>query len=158
MTTPWNEARIIAELLRDHIGPDTPATVAARRYLARIAAAAPAPDPDTLMRARIAELVRRATALQVGLVTDAAALDELWIAVQQLDADAGPGLAVGRMLHLDTGEGEAIYIIDRIDDDQVHVQWLPNHTGQWAHAVSSDGYVPRKLVEGWFARRDGRRG
>jgi hypothetical protein len=167
MTTPWNAERIIAELLRDHTGPQTPATIAARRYLGAFEDGARQIEDATrptvagsatiAMTARIAILVQQATLIAGGQVADDLdAWEALADDVRQLDRDAGTGLAVGRFLRFQVAESEAEYLIDRIEGERVHVQWLPNADERWADAVDSEGYVLRSVAAAQLARRDRR--
>lgn len=111
---------------------------------------------DTI--ARIRDLVQRATVLQATLWEDEELLQQqLEHAVQLLDADAGPGLSIGRCLRFPVADGEVEYLIDSIEPQRVHVQWLPNADERWANEVDTDGYCLRSVAEAQLTRRDGGR-
>lgn len=86
------------------------------------------------------------------------AYDALHEALDALDKRAGPGLAVGRVLHFHAGDGLVDYLIDRIDDSdplRVHCAWVANSDEYTADAVDGDGFCLRSVAEAQIRRREG---
>jgi hypothetical protein len=81
--------------------------------------------------------------------------NELWDAMEQLDQDVAPGLAIGRYLLLPSGDGREPYLIDQIESQRVHVIYLGIDDGPSAGAVDSDGWCLRSVAEQEIARRGG---
>jgi hypothetical protein len=117
-------------------------------------------DPIAERQAEIARLATRADELaeRDWNAETEDAYDALHEAINALDRDSGPGLAVGHLLHFHAGDGDVTYIIDRIEESdphRVHCAWIANGDGYEADAVDSDGYCLRSVAEAQLRRREG---
>lgn len=81
--------------------------------------------------------------------------DDLRDAVEALDERAGSGLAIGKYLSFDVADGEARYIVQKINKQTVQCVWLASPDDRQADAVDEDGWCLRSVAERQIRRREG---
>jgi hypothetical protein len=79
----------------------------------------------------------------------------LWPMIQRLDAQSGPGLAVGRLVAWPRGDGQAYYLVEEIRPRSVKLFHVPLGDAWIFPEVVRDGIANRKVVEEAIRQRDG---
>lgn len=73
--------------------------------------------------------------------------------VAQAIALRGELVAPGRYLRFQIADGEVYYLVDRVEGDRVHCQWIANSDEYEADAVDGDGWTMRSIAERSIQRR-----